>query len=92
MADTERGNVALTDGPSAVLWVMDGDTAIKEVSYTPDNYPAWYINTDCAISSEELVKHINKNLQGWFVQKANVEGINIADDGTVEYEHDKHYI
>ena len=85
MADTERGNVALTDGSSAVLWVMDGDTAIKEISYTPDNYPAWYVN-DCEIAVEELVKHINENLQGWFVQKANVEGINIDDDGTVECE------
>ena len=86
MADTERGNVALTDGSSAVLWVMDSDTAIKEISYTPDNYPAWYVNTDCEIEVEELVKHINENLQGWFVQKANVEGINIDDDGTVECE------
>lgn len=84
MADNERGNVALTNGASAVLWVMDGNTAIKEVSYTPDNYPAWHLDTDCSISSEDLVEHINENLQGWFVQKANVEGIDIDEDGTVE--------
>ena len=83
MSYNERGNVALTNGASAVLWVMDGDTAVKAVSYTPGDYPAWHLDTDCCISSEDLAEHINTNLQGWRVQKMNLEGVHTHPDGYV---------
>ena len=86
MIHSERGNVALSCGPSAVFWVIENNNAVKEVSYTPDNYPAWCLDDNCSLTVETLVKHINENLQGWFVHKANVDGINIDESGTVAEE------
>jgi hypothetical protein len=94
MSFTERGNVALSgvdfDVNCEVLWVIDDGKAVLEVTFNSGNYPAWQI-TSCNITSEDLAKHINKNLQGWYVRKGNIDGLNIDDDGTITEDEDCRY-
>ena len=84
---TERGNVALSQpdgtgwGSNEAFWVIDGDYAVLEITFTP-NYPAWQV-ASCKISLEELAKHINTNLQGWYVRKANIDGLNMDEEQIV---------
>lgn len=80
---TEMGNVALTDGSSSVLWIVEDGVATQEVSYTPDNYPAWYVDTAFNTPIKEVVEHINEHLVGWYVQKNNAEGICVDEHGEV---------
>lgn len=87
MNETERGNMALTSGDGAeILWVLDeNNTAIMEVSFCANNYPAWNV-TKCNIPEKELAKHINENLQAWYIRRNNIEGINVdLTDNTVKF-------
>ena len=80
----ERGNVSLSLGPSAVIWILSGSEVVQEIAYTPDNYPAWSVCNATNMSLKCLADHINENLQGWYVHKMNIEGVNVSEDGTVE--------
>lgn len=84
ICETERGNVSLSDGNgSEILWVMENNTAVLAVSFTPDNYPAWQVHT-CNISSEDLAEHINQNLGGWYIRKMNIDGVKRDQDQVAE--------
>ena len=79
---TERGNVALYRDNSEILWVLSGDRAILEVSINSHNYPAWGVK-EIDISVEDLAIHINANLQGWFIRKSNIEGLNVSEQNRI---------
>ena len=79
---TERGNVALSSEGAEALWVIDGDYAVLEITFSGDNYPAWQV-ASCRITLEDLARHINTNLQGWYVRKSNIDGLNIDKEQTI---------
>lgn len=84
MNETERGNLALSDGDGGeILWVIEGDKVTFEASFNPYNYPAWNLRAmDKPVS--EIVAHVNANLQGWEVRKNNVEGLNLDGEKIAE--------
>ena len=80
----ERGNTMLATGEgNFVAWLdMDDEGHRLEVSYAPDNYPALNVAV-VNLSDEELADHINEKLQGWIVQKCNIEGVKRTPNDTV---------
>lgn len=73
---TERGNVALSSGDGAQsLWVIEDGKVIMEILFHPDNYPAWSIDTNFGCPVEKLAEAINRDYQGWYVRKMNIDGV-----------------
>ena len=84
LVHSERGNLYLEsrDG-AAILWVIEEEHVILKTCYFPGDYPAWSVAVDLQEPLARVVESINANLQGWYVRKCNVTGINIDADGTV---------
>jgi phage-related protein len=79
----DRGNTLLVRNESMVGWLEVKRNVYLEVAWNPDNYPALNV-TMIERTPEEIVEHINKNLTGWFVRKANFNGIRRDVNGIVE--------
>lgn len=83
-AATDRGNVMLTceDCDDFSFYGRLPSGGWLEVTYRLGNYPK--VNVAALdISDEQLAQHINDKLQGWFVDKANVNGLNIDQAGCI---------
>lgn len=79
----ERGNLSFrNEEGSAVLFAYVDDGVWLQAAFTPVNYPAWEVSTFSAVD-EDLIEHIHENLDGWYVDKCNLDGVNIYD-GRVE--------
>lgn len=75
---TERGNNAFhSETGSAVLFTELEKGKYLQAAYTPMNYPAWNVNT-AMFMEDELRNHIMYNLDGWYVDKCQLD-INIVD-------------
>jgi hypothetical protein len=80
---SELGNTLLDNEDTIIAWLtIDRDTRL-EVSYVPKNYPALTVKV-VTLTDKQLVEHINSQLGGWHIRKANVHGIEVnANDPTV---------
>ena len=79
--ESERGNTWLAnDGGDHAAWIRLNDKQFLEITITPDNYPGLQVSIK-ETSEKKLVRHINKNLKGWFVRKCNVTGVKIDENG-----------
>lgn len=81
--ETERGNNAFrNEEGSAVLFVkLEGTNKYLQTAFTPMNYPSWEVST-ITIDSEDLTNHIARRLDGWYVDKCQLD-INIDSCGCV---------
>jgi hypothetical protein len=70
---TERGGTMLTSEENIIAWLPIQDDVRLEVSYNPSNYPCLNVMT-VTLTDQQLVDHINNNLEGWYIQKNNLDG------------------
>lgn len=90
---SEKGNTWLCDDDgNHVAWLRMGERTV-EFSVTPGNSPGLWARL---LPEEEgeahIVRHINKNLQGWTVRRCNINGIEMDSDGTVRIPDQDPYI
>lgn len=80
---TERGNNAFaTESGNLIFFAKGNDGDYLEISYTPENYPAWNIGT-VSLTDKQLTEHINNRLDGWMVRKCQLDGVNISRSNEV---------
>lgn len=79
----ERGNCYFTRIDNHALYTrLPDDNMWLVTTILPGNYPAASVRVH-VFTDAELAAHINKHLGGWHVQKCNVDGVDIGDDGCV---------
>lgn len=69
--ESECGNTLLGNDDGAIAAWITVDGHCLEVTYTPGNYPAFYV-TVIEHNPVKLQKHIVENLGGWFCHRWNV--------------------
>jgi len=80
---TERGNNAFSNEEnSVVLFCEIEKNTYLQTAHTPMNYPAWDVSI-VRQQREELVNHITYRLDGWHVDKCNLEELNIHNDHVI---------
>jgi hypothetical protein len=81
---SEKGNTWLCDDDgNHVAWLKMGERLV-EISVTPGNSPGlWARLLPEDEGEEQIVKHINVNLQGWTVRRCNFNGVEVGSDNMV---------
>jgi len=79
--ETERGNNAFynEEGAAVLFMEMDNIGHFLQSSFTPQNYPKWNVST-VRLTEDELIDHITYNLEGWYVDKCNLDNVSIVND------------
>ena len=81
----ERGNTWLMNeaGTTHAAWFKLDDGCFLEVTVEPDNYPGFYVRLTKK-SETEIAAHINANLQGWFIRKCHLSGVQQTNNQIAE--------
>ncbi len=84
----KSGTMLSNDDGDLVAWIPmdDKQKYCLEVSYTPGNSPAFYVNV-CEYDPVRIGQHIVENLGGWFCHTWDLDGDAPVDkNGNIEGE------